>query len=357
MTKTVAVIPGEEAAAEAMEVSMHLLQQLDLDINWVYPPVGTEALESHGSLFPDAAKTMIDNSHATLFGATSGPSTKALFYLRWGKQTFANVRPTRYLKGFSSPLANPENVDFVIVRENLEDAYLFLEGDIEDLAPLNLTSRTAGQKAHELGEGKYSVKAITRTGSERVIRHAFTLARERAAQAGNGKRGKVTVGAKTNMLPKTDGLFASVGKEIASEYPDIEHETLIIDDLAHKLISRTEEFDVLVMPNLYGDIMSDAAAGLVGGLGLAPSACIGDSYAYFESAHGTAPDIAGQGIINPTATLLSAALMLSYLGDVGTAQRLERAIAEVYANRTNLTPDQGGSATTREFAEALLARM
>ena len=354
MTKTVAVIPGEEAAAEAMEVSMHLLQQLDLDINWVYPPVGTEALESHDSLFPDAARTMIDNSHATFFGATSGPSTKALFYLRWGKQTFANVRPTRYIKGFKSPLANPEKVDFVIVRENLEDAYLFLEGDIEDLAPLNLSSRTAGQKAHELGEGKYSIKAITRAGSERVIRHAFTLARERAAQ---GKRGKVTVGAKTNMLPKTDGLFAAVGKEIAAQYPDIEHETLIIDDLAHKLVSRTEEFDVLVMPNLYGDIMSDAAAGLVGGLGLAPSACIGDSYAYFESAHGTAPDIAGLGIINPTATLLSAALMLSYLGDHNNANRLEQAIARAYEHRTKLTPDQGGSATTSEFAEALLAQM
>ena len=303
---------------------------------------------SHGSRFPDEAKLAIDQADATLFGATSGPCVQALFYLRWGKQTFANVRPARYTKGLSSPLANPEKTDFVIVRENLEDAYLFLEGKLKELEPLNLTSRTLGQKAHELGDGNYAIKAITRAASEKVIRFAFELARKRTRI---GHPGKVCVTAKTNMLPKTDGLFSSVGDQVAKDFPDIGHETLIVDDFAHKLVCRSDTFDVIVMPNLYGDILSDAAAGLVGGLGLAPSACIGESYAYFEPAHGTAPDIAGKGIVNPTATMLSAAMMLSYLGDEQNAQRLQQAIDDAYSDGSVLTPDQGGTASTVEFAE------
>jgi len=352
MTKTIAVIPGEESAVEAMEATLLVLQNLNLDVDWVFPPVGESGLQSHGSVFPDAAKTIIDNADATLFGATSGPCTKALFYLRWGKQTYANVRPTRFTKGFQSPLANPDSVDFIIVRENLEDSYLWLEGELEDLAPLNLKSRTADKKAHEMGPGKYAIKAITRAGSERVIRYSFELATRRAAE---GKEGKVTVGAKTNMLPQTDGLFAAVGEEVAKDFPNIKHETFIVDDLAHRLVARADEFDVVVMPNLYGDILSDAAAGLVGGLGLAPSACVGEDYAYFEPAHGTAPDIVGQGIVNPTATLMSAAMMLSYLGDEPNARRINQAIDKAYAERKSLTPDQGGTASTTEFAENLLS--
>lgn len=349
MTKTVAVIAGEDSAAEAMDATMRVLQRLELDIEWVYPPVGEAARVSHDSLFPQEAMAMIDNADATLFGATSGPCTKALFYLRWGKQTYANIRPTRYRPGFGSPLANPNEVDFVIVRENLEDAYLFLEGPIEDLEPLNLTSPTLRQKAHELGDGCYAIKAITEAGSERVIRHAFELARSRSESP------RVTVGAKTNMLPKTDGLFARVGDRVAKNYPDVAHDTLIIDDLAHRLVSDAQSFDVIVMPNLYGDILSDAAAGLAGGLGLAPSGCIGDDYAYFEPAHGTAPDIAGQGIVNPTATLLSAAMMLAYLGETTAATRLEQAIDQVYAEGESLTPDQGGSASTQAFADRVVS--
>jgi isocitrate/isopropylmalate dehydrogenase len=314
--------------------------------------VGQRAIEQSGSAFPDEARQAIDDSDATLFGATSGKSAGALFYLRWGRQTFANVRPSRFRPGFKSPLAHPEEVDFVIVRENLEDLYLFLEGEVEDLAPLGLVSPTAGRPVAEMGPGRYGLKVITEAGSERVCRFAFELARKRKEQ---GRPGRVTSGTKHNMLPQSDGLFRSVAERVAGEYPEIEFRSLIIDDLAHHLTARPDEFDVVVMPNLYGDVLSDAAAGLVGGLGLAPSGCYGDDYAYFESAHGTAPDIAGRNVINPTATLLSAAMMLEHLGFAGAAERLDSALTRIYADGRVLTPDQGGSATTTEFCEAVAA--
>jgi isocitrate/isopropylmalate dehydrogenase len=350
-TKTVAVIPGEDAAPEAMTATLGVIDAMDLDIKWTYPPVGTDYVETHGSLFPVEAREAIDAADATLFGATSGPSGAALRYLRWGKRTFANVRPTRYRPGYSSPLADPVGVDLVIVRENLEDLYLSIEGDLASLAPLDLTSPTQRTKAHELGAGRFALKAITEAGSERVIRFAFELACRRAAA---GHAGKVTVGAKTNMLPQTDGLFASIGERVAADYPHIGHETYIVDDLAHRLVSRPKSFDVIVLPNLYGDILSDAAAALAGGLGLGPSGCYGADYAYFESVHGTAPDIAGKGIVNPTGTLLSAAMLLEHLGLTGHAARLEAAVGQVYADGSVLTPDQGGQASTDQFAERVI---
>jgi isocitrate/isopropylmalate dehydrogenase len=159
------------------------------------------------------------------------------------------------------------------------------------------------------------------------------------------------------MLPKSDGLFREVAAEIARGYPDVEYQNFIVDDFAHRLIADPHALDVVVLPNLYGDILSDAGAALVGGLGLAPSGCYGDDYAYFESAHGTAPDIAGQNIINPTATLLSGAMMLRHLGFLEDADSVEASIAAVYADGSILTPDQGGSASTPEFCEAVAARI
>jgi isocitrate/isopropylmalate dehydrogenase len=354
MASRVAVIPGEDAAPEAVRETLRVVDALGLALEWRFPEVGREAERSSGSSFPDAAREEIDRCDTTLFGATSGPSARALLYLRWGKQTFANVRPARWLPGQASPLAHPEGVDFVIVRENLEDLYLFLEGPLADLAPLGLRSLTAGCAPQELGEGTYAIKAITEAGTERVVRFAFELARKRKAAGG---RGHVTLGAKWNMLPRTDGLFRSVGDRIAKEHPDIGYDAYIIDDLAHRMVSRPQALDVVVLPNLYGDILSDAAAGLVGGLGLAPSGCYGADYAYFESAHGTAPDIAGKGIINPTATLLSAAMMLEHLGHEGASRRLARAVEAAYASRDSLTPDQGGSGTTSAFCDAVIRRL
>jgi len=354
MTKTVAVIPGEDAAPEAMVAALEVLEAMSLDVEWMYPPVGDDAVATHGSRFPAEAQVAIDEADATLFGATSGASTAALFYLRWGKQTFANVRPTRHRLGFSSPLRDPTGIDFVIVRENLEDLYVCVEGDLAALAPLDLTSRTQRTKVTDLGAGRFALKVITEAGSERVIRFAFELARTRAA---SGHPGRVAIGAKTNMLPQTDGLFARIGEQVATEYPDIISETYIVDDLAHRLVGDPAAFDVIVTPNLYGDILSDAAAALVGGLGLAPSGCFGSEYAYFESAHGTAPDIAGRGIINPTATLLSATMLLEHLGLVDDAARLDAAIDTVYADGSVLTPDQGGRASTEDFARAVIGAL
>jgi isocitrate/isopropylmalate dehydrogenase len=345
--KQVAVFLGDDASPEVMRPTLDLLRAMDLGIDFVEPVVGQAAKQATGTLFPDAAKGQIDAADATFFGSTSGDSTPVLFYLRWGKQTYANLRPCVYTPGFNSPLAQPAGIDFTIVRENLEDLYLGLEGDTEDLAGLNLYSRHARANLGDLGPGKYAIKAITEKGSERVIRYAFELARQR------DKQRKVTVTCKYNMLAVADGLFLEIGKAVASEYSDIEFEHFIIDDFLCRMIANPHALDVVVMPNLYGDIMSDGAAGLIGGLGLAPSGCYGEDYAYFESAHGTAPDIAGQNVINPTATLLSATMLLDYVDRGQAATRLRHAVTTVYKDKSNLTTDQGGSAGTSDFFLAL----
>jgi isocitrate/isopropylmalate dehydrogenase len=352
--KQVVVIEGEDASPEAMRPVLELLQRLQLEIDWIYPEVGEAARESCGSTFPDAARAAIDASDATFFGSTSGPSAAALMYLRWGKQTYANMRPARWMPGCRSPMARPEGIDLIIVRENLEDMYLGIEGDTEILRPFDFISRTSRTPINNLGPGKFALKIITEAGSERVIRFAFELARRRQAA---GHPGRVTCSSKYNMLPQSDGLFRQVGERVALDYPEIEFETFIVDDFAQRMVTRVHDLDVVVLPNLYGDILSDLAAGIVGGLGLAPSGCYGDDYAYFESAHGSAPDIAGQNIINPTATILSAALLLDHLGFADAAQALEVAVENVYAEGKSLTPDQGGTASTTDFVTAVAARM
>jgi isocitrate/isopropylmalate dehydrogenase len=208
----------------------------------------------------------------------------------------------------------------------------------------------AGSAIADLGPGKFALKVITETGTRRVARFAFELARRRRAR---GHPGKVTVSAKYNARPATDGGFVRGVREVAAEFPEIPLESFIVDDFARRMVAEPQVLDVVLLPNLYGDVLSDLAAGLIGGLGLAPSGCYGDGYAYFESVHGSAPDIAGKNVINPTATLLSGALLLEYLGFAQEAQALERAIERVYAAGKVLTPDQGGSASTTGFCEAL----
>jgi len=352
--RRVVVIEGEDAAPEAVRPTVALIAGIGLDIEWIHPPVGQRGLEEYGSPFPEQARAAIDASDATLFGSTSGPSALALFYLRWGKQTYANVRPTRYFSGCRSPLARPEGIDFVIVRENLEDLYVGVEGDLQDLAALELRSLTSQRPISEFGRGTFALKVITENGTDRVARFAFDLARRRKAL---GHPGRVTCGTKHNLLFRTDGLFRERVERIAAGYPDIELQTFIVDDFARRLVAEPQSLDVIVLPNLYGDILSDAAAALVGGLGLAASGCYGDDYAYFEPAHGSAPDIAGKSVINPTAMLLSATLMLDHLGFADTARRLETAIARVYREGRSLTPDQGGSASTTDFCAAVARRL
>lgn len=352
--KRVAIIEGEDAAPEAMKPTLALLEGLGLPIEFHTPPVGRAGVEAFGDPFPDEARQSIDDSDATLFGATSGLSVRAILYLRWGKNTFANVRPARWQPGYRSPLAKPEGIDLVIVRENLEDLYLGIEGEIEELETLALRSRTSGRPVADYAPGCFALKVISEAGSERVIRFAFELARKRKT---SGRPGRVTCSSKYNMLPRSDGLFREIALSVAKDFSDIELQTFIVDDLAQRLVTKPHDLDVVVLPNLYGDILSDLAAGVIGGLGVAPSGCYGEDYAYFESAHGSAPDIAGLGIINPTATILSAAMMLEYLGFEDAATRLDHAVTQVYAEGKaegkHLTPDQGGSATTVEFCDAI----
>ena len=350
MSKRVVIIPGDDAAPEAMAPTVEILKSLALDISFTEFPIGEEGVKQYGSRsdFNKALCSAIDESDTTLFGSTNG-TTGGISYLRWGKQTYANVRPTHWLPGFQSPLKKPEGIDMVIVRENLEDLYMGIEGDLDVLSALpeaSVTSYLTKKPLDTTPAGKFAIKVITEEGTKRVVRFACELARKRKARGG---RGLMTCTSKYNMLRISDGLFRQVAEETAKEYPDIEYNQYIVDDFAHRLVANPSQFDVVVMPNLYGDLLSDAAAGTIGGLGLAPSGCYGDDYAYFESAHGTAPDIAGQHIINPTATLLSAALMLKYLGWQAQAERLEAAITRVYAEGKILPPDQGGSSSTTDF--------
>ena len=203
----------------------------------------------------------------------------------------------------------------------------------------------------DMGPGQFALKVITEAGTERVVRFSFELARRRKAQ---GRPGKVTCSSKYNMLPRSDGLFRDVAARVAAAYPDIEFETFIVDDFARRLVATPHALDVVVLPNLYGDILSDAAAGLIGGLGLAPSGCYGDTYAYFESAHGSAPDIAGQERHQPDRDdSLRRDDAASTSGFAAAARRLEAAVERVYADGRVLTPDQGGHASTTDFCDAV----
>ena len=347
MPKRVVIIPGDDAAPEAMTPTVNILKSLELDISFTEFPSGEEGVKQYGSRreFEMALRKAIDQSDSTLFGSTNG-TTGGIGYLRWGKQTYANVRPAHWRPGFRSPLKDPEKINFVIVRENLEDLYMGLEGDLDTLAPLSLTSAITRKPLDTRSKGQFAIKVITEAGTQRIAHFAFALARKRKAQGG---KGLVTCTSKYNMLRKSDGLFRDVVEAAANEYPDVQYDRYIVDDFARRLVASPSQFDVVVMPNLYGDILSDVAAGTIGGLGLGPSGCYGDAYAYFESVHGSAPDIAGQNIINPTATLLSAAMMLEYLGWPEEAQRLEETVTRVYADGGVLPPDQGVTASTTAF--------
>lgn len=348
--KKVVVLPGDDTAPETVAAAMAVMRALGVAIDFVEFPPGEEWIRGETD---KAARAAIDASDSTLFGSTSG-KTNAILHLRWGRQTYANVRPCRYWKGFRSPLAKPDGIDFVIVRENLEDLYLGLEGPLEALAPLHLRSRILRRELDTSERGIYAIKVITERKTRQVAHFAAKLAMRRKAA---GYPGKLTCTSKYNMLRESDGLFRKIVEEVAAGYPEITYEEFIVDDFARRLVQSAHDLDVVVMPNLYGDILSDAAAGTIGGLGVAPSGCYGDDYAYFESVHGTAPDILGMGIINPTATMLSAAMMLDYLGFGDESKRFENAIRKVYAEGKVLTPDQGGRGTTIEFTRAVIGNL
>ena len=343
----VCIIPGDGAAPEAMLASLRVLDALALPIECVAVPPGRELLDLSIADREALIRERVDNADTALFGSSDG-TTPGAQYLRWGKLTFANVRPIRWRPGFHSPLQDPTEIDYVIIRENLEDMYVGVMGEAKDLIDAGLTDPRS-RLPLDASEGRFAAKIITRPGTEQVARFACELALQRS--------GRLTVSAKTNMLPATDRWFCEIAREISEEYAGVEYEEFIVDDMAHRLVVRPQDIDVLLLPNLYGDILSDLGAGTIGGLGLAPSGCYGHEFAYFESAHGTAPDLAGKGTINPTATLLSAAMMLRHLPLKDAADRLERALEHVYLSNSDLTPDQGGEATTERFAEAVIGAL
>ncbi|MBI3743891.1 MAG: isocitrate/isopropylmalate dehydrogenase family protein [Chloroflexi bacterium] len=352
--KKVCVIEGDDAAPEAVRPAVEVLETMELPIKFLRPLTGEAAMRAMGSGYPEAARRAVDEADTTLFGATSGKTGGAIRHLRFEKQTFANLRPIKYISGARSPLARPQGIDYVIIRENLEDLYLGAEGGLDELWTTPLGAKVEARGIVKGECGRYALKVITERGSRRVAEFACRVALHRKK---HGKPGRVTAVAKYNLLRETDGLFCNVVRETVARHPELRYDEYIVDNFARMIVAEPHGLDVVVIPNLYGDILSDAGAGTIGGLGITPSGCFGERYAYFEPVHGTAPDIAGRGIINPTATLLSAVLMLEYLGMNGAAQRLERAVEAVYADGNTLTPDQGGRAKALEFCDAVKRKL
>lgn len=332
---TITVIRGDGIGPEIMDATLHVLDTMQLGLQYEFADAGMVALEKHGELLPAATMDSIRRNRITLKSPLTTPVgggfSSINVELRKRFDLYANVRPAKSFPNTKSRF--PSGVDLVTVRENTEGAYI---GE--------------GQALSEDGEVATLTQKITRRGSERIVRYAFDLARK------TGRR-KVTVVHKANILKSTSGLFLKTAREVAQQYPDIECNEMIVDNTCMQLVMRPEQFDVIVTTNLFGDIISDLCAGLVGGLGLAPGANIGTEAAIFEAVHGSAPDIAGQGIANPCALLLGAGQMLDHLGMADQGNRLRGAIIATLEARDTLTPDLGGTGTTLTFAKAIANRL
>jgi isocitrate/isopropylmalate dehydrogenase len=353
MTKKISVVKGDDAAPEVVVPTVQVLEGMGLDIEFLWPLTGDEAIAKCGETFPESARNILDEADCAIMGSTRN-IIGVHGYLRWGRRCFANIRPIKYEPGPRSPLKNPEGIDFVIVRENLEGLYPGWEGDIAQLAPLNLKNSMLNVTLDAKAKGKFAVKITTEEETRDICRVACELALKRKSKGGQGK---VTVSSKYNVLTQSDEMFRRIAEETVKKYPELTFTELIIDNFAQQLIINPQQFDVVVMCNEHGDILADGAAALLGGLGLTPNACIGKDYAYFGSVHGTAPDIAGMNIINPTAMLLAAGMMLEHLGLEREASRLESAVYKVYQAGKYLTRDQGGTASTTQFCEAVKANL
>lgn len=335
MTTTITVIRGDGIGPEIMDATLHVLDAMQLGLQYEEADAGLVALEKHGELLPAATMDSIRRNRIALKSPLTTPVGEGFssinVELRKRFDLYANVRPAKSFPNTKSRF--PTGVDLVTVRENTEGAY---SGE--------------GQMVTEDGATATLIQKITRKGSERIVRYAFDLARRTG-------RKKVTVVHKANILKSTSGLFLKVAREVAAEYADIECNEMIVDNCCMQLVMRPEQFDIIVTTNLFGDIISDLCAGLVGGLGLAPGANIGVDAAIFEAVHGSAPDIAGKGIANPCALLLGAAQMLDHLDMPEKAAALRGAIVATLEAKDSLTPDLGGSGTTLSFAKAIATRL
>ena len=332
MPKRITLIPGDGIGPEVTVAATHLLKAAGADLVWEEVEAGERAISTYGKPLPDEVLESIQKNKVALKGplttavATGFPSSNV--ELRQRLELYANLRPVTNVPGIESRF---EEVDVIIVRENTEDLYSGLE--------------------HTIAAGvTQSLKIITRKASARIAHFAFEY-------ASKWTRKKVTAAHKANIMKVSDGLFLKTCQEVAREYPDILYEEIIVDNLAMQLVLNPQQFDVLLLTNLYGDIVSDLCAGLVGGLGLVPGANIGKEYAVFEAVHGSAPDIAGKNKANPLAIFFSSLLMLEYLHMEDTATRIRDAIYRVTNKGAVLTPDLGGSASTTEFTEAVIREL
>jgi isocitrate dehydrogenase (NAD+) len=334
MAHRITLIPGDGIGPEVAEATVRVVEATGAVVEWERVDAGEKALAETGELLPVSVYQSLARTHVGLKGPTATPiggGHKSInVTLRKKLDLYTNFRPVRMLPGLKTRFQGVP-IDMIIFRENTEDLYSGLE--------------------HEVVPGVVeSLKIITRTASLRIALATFQYVRREG-------RKKVTAVHKANIMKMSDGLFLKCCREVAGDYPEIKYEELIVDNACMQLVMRPETFDVLLLPNLYGDIVSDLAAGLVGGLGIVPGANLGEHDAVFEAVHGTAPDIAGQGKANPTALMQSAVLMLAHLGERDAARRLQSAIEGVYAEGKDLTGDLGGKATTSDFAAAIIGHM
>lgn len=336
MGKVVTLIPGDGIGPEITEATLRVLDAAGADIEWDRQIAGVTALEAAQAPLPEATLESIRNTRVALKGPLTTPVGVGFrsinVALRKEFDLYANVRPALSL----IPGGRYENIDLVLIRENTEGLYV----GVEHYIGMGDDPKAAAE----------SVMIVTRYGAERIVRYAFEYALK------HGRR-KVTLAHKANILKFTQGLFLEVGREVAKEYPDIEFEDRIIDATAMLLAMDPYQFDVLVMENMFGDILSDQMAGLVGGLGLAPGGNIGKDVAIFEPVHGSAPDIAEKDIANPTAQLLAACMMLEHIGQPEVATRIRDAIRQTIRKGEDLTPDLGGNASTGKYADALIRNL
>ena len=328
----ITLIPGDGIGPEIVAATVRIIEAAGVEIEWENQILGVQAQEKYGTTLPDETIESIKRNKVALKGPQMTPVGKGFMSvnvgLRRALDLYANVRPVKALPNVE---CRYPNLDLVIVRENTEGLYSGLE--------------------HVVVPGVVeSLKVITEKASTRIARYAFEFARD------NGRK-KVTAVHKANIMKVSDGLFLECFYNVAKEFPDIESDDKIIDNCCMQLVMRPEQFDVMVMENLYGDIVSDLCAGLIGGLGLAPGANIGELGAVFEAVHGSAPDIAGQGVANPTALLMSAIEMLRHIGERDAADRIQAAMLGVFADGKWITRDLGGTAKTNEFARAICEKL
>ncbi|MDT7524774.1 isocitrate dehydrogenase [Pseudidiomarina sp. GXY010] len=334
MSTTITVIPGDGIGPDIIDATLKILDQAGCDFTYEFADAGLAALEKTGELLPQATLDAIARNKATLKGPLTTPVgegfTSINVSLRKQFNLYANVRPVISFKGTK---ARYENIDIITVRENTEGMYSGL-----------------GQVVSDDGSEAQAMSKITRTGAERIVRFAYELAQREG-------RKKVTIVHKANILKSTSGLFLKVAREVAAQYPNIQTDEMIVDAVCMKLVMNPEQFDVIVTTNLFGDILSDLCAGLVGGLGMAPGANIGENSAIFEAVHGSAPDIAGQNLANPTSVILAAIQMLEYLGMQDKAKRILAAVTDVIASGDRTTRDLGGNGGTTDFTQAVIERL